>query len=332
MANYNYGRFIGESIESVLGQTYSNWELIVCDDGSTDNSIAVIESYAQKDRRIRWVGKKNEGHASALNRAFGLSAGQLICLLDSDDLFLPEKLKQVVECSRSHNDSGFLVHRVLRVREDRRREGVWPLSDSLPEGWYGPRVIAEGGVVPYMPPTSGLALRREIAEQLFPLPVIGPLRICPDQVLMRTAPLLTAVAKVPGTLTEFRLHGTNTYGARRTTAETLTKEIDICKELWKAQCELLRHRDLELAKKLKPIETSPYFLYLQYLRSKLSRDKNLKRHYSEFMAAVQDRPTAIDRFWRYSLYLPTPVFAATINLLLGQSALKQLLAKLNRVV
>ena len=332
MANYNYGRFVSESIESVLGQTYSNWELVICDDGSTDDSIAVIESYAQKDSRIRFVRKNNGGHASALNRAFEQSVGSLICLLDSDDLFLPDKIEQVVKCSLSQYESGFLVHRIVRVTESRRQEGVWPLSDSLPEGWLGPRVIAEGGVVPYMPPTSGLALRTEIARQLFPLPVVGPLRICPDQVLMRTAPLLTRIAKVPGTLTEFRLHGTNTYGARRTTAETLGKEIEICRELWKVQFALLQQRSSELAASFKPIETSPYYLYLRYLRSKLSRDRDLRRHYAEFMSAVEDRPSAIDRFWRYSIYLPTPVFTAIINLMLGQNSLKQIIARLRRVV
>ena len=57
VSNYNYGRFIGDSIQSALDQTYSNIELIVCDDGSTDDSVRIIEEYARKDSRLRLIRK-----------------------------------------------------------------------------------------------------------------------------------------------------------------------------------------------------------------------------------------------------------------------------------
>src|SRR6266852_6280716 len=69
-ANYNYARYLGEAIESALGQTYTNFELIVCDDGSTDNSCEVAEHYVRRDPRVRLVRKQNGGQVSATNAAY----------------------------------------------------------------------------------------------------------------------------------------------------------------------------------------------------------------------------------------------------------------------
>ena len=89
VSNYNYGRYIGDSIQSALDQTYPNIELIICDDGSTDDSVSVIEPYLQKDPRVRLIRKENGGQASGFNAAFAASRGEIIALLDSDDRFLP---------------------------------------------------------------------------------------------------------------------------------------------------------------------------------------------------------------------------------------------------
>ena len=91
MGNYNYGRYIGEALDSVLRQTYSNFEVIVCDDGSTDDSREVVARYCDRDTRIRMVVKENGGLASALNAAYAASRGEIICLLDADDVFLPSE-------------------------------------------------------------------------------------------------------------------------------------------------------------------------------------------------------------------------------------------------
>ena len=83
--NYNYDRFISQAIDSALNQTYPNVEVIVVDDGSTDNSLVVIRNYRD---RITPVVKNNGGQASALNAGFSICKGEIICLLDADDLCL----------------------------------------------------------------------------------------------------------------------------------------------------------------------------------------------------------------------------------------------------
>src|SRR5258708_27463041 len=130
MANYNYAPYVPEAIESVLNQSYTNWELIVCDDGSTDASVDVIERYARIDQRVRLVAKPNGGHASALNAAHRLSKGEIVCLLDSDDVYDPSKIERVVDYCQAHPDRGLIAHRVIRVDQRRRQQGVWPLLNS----------------------------------------------------------------------------------------------------------------------------------------------------------------------------------------------------------
>ena len=146
VSNYNYGRYIGSAIESALDQTYRNLELIICDDGSTDNSVEIIEAYERKDPRVLLIRKANGGQASGFNAAFSVSQGEIIALLDSDDLFLPNKVERIVADFQAHPDSGFGVHRVIRVSADLRRQGVWPMSAPLPAGWYGTRMLQDGGI------------------------------------------------------------------------------------------------------------------------------------------------------------------------------------------
>lgn len=84
---YNGERYIAETIESVLGQTYAHWEMIVVDDGSSDRTAQIAEGYAQRDGRIRLLRQRNAGTASARNAALREAKGRYICLLDADDLW-----------------------------------------------------------------------------------------------------------------------------------------------------------------------------------------------------------------------------------------------------
>ncbi len=104
MPNYNSDLFIAESIESIFAQTYENWELILVDDLSTDNSINVIETLIADDKRIKLIKlSKNSGPAVARNIAIKESKGRYIAFLDSDDLWMPEKLSKQLIFMQKHN-------------------------------------------------------------------------------------------------------------------------------------------------------------------------------------------------------------------------------------
>ncbi len=89
---YNHDRYIGLALDSLLAQTDPDWEAVVVNDGSTDNTAAIVDDYARRDARIRVFHKANGGVSSALNRGLAEARGQWVCWLSSDDLFEPGKL------------------------------------------------------------------------------------------------------------------------------------------------------------------------------------------------------------------------------------------------
>lgn len=102
--NYNCARFIAQTIESVLAQTYTNWEMLIVDDCSTDGSYEIAQGYAEKDSRIKvFRNEKNSGAAVSRNRAIEASSGEYVAFLDSDDLWLPEKLERQLKFMQENN-------------------------------------------------------------------------------------------------------------------------------------------------------------------------------------------------------------------------------------
>ncbi|MDH3974331.1 MAG: glycosyltransferase [Deltaproteobacteria bacterium] len=103
MSVYNGERWLSESIDSVLNQSYNNFELIVIDDGSTDKSVNILNHYMIKDKRIRvFHNKQNIGLTRSLNRGLELSQGKFIARIDCDDIWHPEKLSKQIEYLEEH--------------------------------------------------------------------------------------------------------------------------------------------------------------------------------------------------------------------------------------
>ena len=101
---YNSSKYIQKAIDSVLAQTYNNYEIIVVDDGSTDNTKAILERYKDK---IHYIYQENQGSAAARNTGIKLAQGELVAFLDADDLWsMPEKLEKQVACFAADSDLG----------------------------------------------------------------------------------------------------------------------------------------------------------------------------------------------------------------------------------
>lgn len=123
MPTYNCSRFIAESIRSVLSQTYTNWELLIVDDCSTDNTAEIVNAFT--DQRIRYMqNEKNEGAALTRNKALRAAKGHYIAFLDADDLWAPEKLEKQIAFMEL-NCYAFTYHAYTEIDEQSKPLGVY---------------------------------------------------------------------------------------------------------------------------------------------------------------------------------------------------------------
>lgn len=123
MPSWNTDRFIAETIQSVLDQTYTNWELLIVDDCSTDNTDVVVSSF--KDDRIQYFhNKKNSGAALTRNKALREARGEWIAFLDSDDLWSPEKLEHQLKFMKE-NDYSFSFTEYEKIDEESKPLNIY---------------------------------------------------------------------------------------------------------------------------------------------------------------------------------------------------------------
>lgn len=217
MSNYNYGQFLKPAIDSVLAQSYPHFELIVCDDGSTDDSDEVLAFLERQDPRISVIYKENGGQASAWNAAYQRSSGRIICFLDSDDMFTPEKLDTIVNIFQENAGAGLVNHRYQMVNVHGKPIGTaWP--PDLESGWLG-EVAAQRGGWKIDGFTPIMCFRRELAETLFPIP--EDLGGFGDAYIHGAAQFMTEVAYAPDVLCWYRIHGSNDSGTFQPTRKSL---------------------------------------------------------------------------------------------------------------
>jgi glycosyltransferase involved in cell wall biosynthesis len=212
ITNYNYAGYLQEAIDSALEQTYRETEVIVVDDGSTDDSREVIASYGN---RIIPLLNENGGHTSALNAGFRASRGQIIHFVDADDVLLPTAVERVVEAFREPNVAK--VHwPLLEIDAQSRKTGtVW--GQNLPEGDLKAVVLCDGPDQLQHPPTTGNAFARSFLERVFPMPEMEKsvnLRdTSVDMILSALAPLFGRVRRLSAPYACYRLHGNNGYAS-----------------------------------------------------------------------------------------------------------------------
>jgi len=128
MANYNQSKFIKQAIESVLNQTYPNWELIIIDDASTDNSLEIIAPYL-KDKRIKLIKhKKNQGYGAALKTAVKYSSTNILGRIDSDDALHKNAVEIMIKAHKDHPNYGFIYSTYYNCDENLKIEKIvtWP--------------------------------------------------------------------------------------------------------------------------------------------------------------------------------------------------------------
>ena len=223
--NYNYGVFLENAIDSALNQTYKNIEIIVVDDGSTDDSPAIINSYGDK---LIPAFKVNGGQASAFNAGFAKSKGSIICFLDADDLFVANKIEKIARVFYENSEVGWCFHPLKFVDKEHKSlnieqeytgsSGIYDIRNSLQRGKLN-------GKLPFNSiATSGLCYRRSLLEELLPMP--ESIKITSDDYLKYAAFALAPGYALLEELSWQTIHNNNAY-TLRTDRDALRAKINI---------------------------------------------------------------------------------------------------------
>jgi len=171
---FNPGDFLREAIESVLAQSFTDWELLLINDGSEDGSNQIAAGYASSDTRIRILSHpngKNRGLPQSRNLALRHCQGEFVALLDADDVWLPEKLQQQLELARAHTEAAMIFGRSLYWHSWNPSDNE---PDSIPELAPGNRLYSPPGLwklcYPFgkcgAPCPSDLLIRRAVLESV----------------------------------------------------------------------------------------------------------------------------------------------------------------------
>lgn len=119
IANYNYGRFLEDAILSVLSQSCKDFELIIVDGGSSDNSVQIIKKY--QDRITWWVSEEDKGQSDAFNKGFAKATGRFLTWLNADDILMPETVMVLANCVKTHPDCEWYTGNLLQFRQDTKK-------------------------------------------------------------------------------------------------------------------------------------------------------------------------------------------------------------------
>lgn len=145
MPVYNSERYISEAIDSVCNQSYSNWELIIVDDGSTDSSPEIIDEYAERDCRIKVFHRSNEGVSAARNFALDNISGEYVTFIDSDDIYYTDRLKIMLNVFKQNPkcDAVFAGYKEFRGSIGINNEPIGPIKTELIEEDILKKVISD---------------------------------------------------------------------------------------------------------------------------------------------------------------------------------------------
>lgn len=223
ISNYNYARYLWAAINSVLAQTYPDIEIIVVDDGSTDNSRDVILQLQEKDpNKIKAIFQENQGQGGAFNSGFEASTGEIVAFLDADDVWKPHKLQRIVEAFSAPDVVGVMHHLDIIDANGNIDNSGSTQGATLDEDLA--RVILDTGNAWCFPPTSGLAYRRSVLEKVFPIDTVK-WRIWADGCLIYCTAFLGKIKTLNEVLASYRIHGANNHMSGKVTTEKQAKAL-----------------------------------------------------------------------------------------------------------
>lgn len=307
IATYNQGAYVVETLETVAAQTFSDYEVVVVNDGSTDDTEERVSRWRDefglsRSNRVVLSTTANGGQSAAFEHGFGLCSGRYIALLDSDDRWVPEKLEAVHAALTAQPEAGMVVHPLLVIDVDGRRTGdVRPMRAKLSRGNVRDQVLRTGRQV--APATSGVVISAEVFRKLVPMPT-KHFRADADTYLTLGASLLAPVLALDEPLGEYRMHPEGHYFRRLTSLDGLRYSVDL-------QLAVARHFGIESAAR-----KNSYFARNAFALTKLEgRLAEQVPAYAQLVRATATDPSfaphlraALIGYWTVCMLAPRPAF------------------------
>lgn len=225
--NYNYDSYLRDAIESALQQTTAAYEIIVVDDGSTDNSRQIIQEFGS---RIRPIFQSNAGQGAALAAGIAASTGDVVCFLDADDRWYPHKLKTISDViARLPHNWSYLRHNLDVLVEDASHDIV-QVVPGIRESVAVERISTDDIIQSRRnAPTSAICAPTSFLRALLRTTPIMPFTISADAFLYTHLPLKGWCASLGASLGQYRVHTRNHYFGRHSdTARKRALDVEMC--------------------------------------------------------------------------------------------------------
>lgn len=214
ISNYNYGKFVLECVESALDQTYSEIEIIVVDDGSTDDSISLLKTHYGDNEKVMIVDKENGGQLSTFNVLVEHANGDIVFFLDADDLYEKNYVEEIVKIYKAHTSVDFVFCAFNRFYEDGKDVLIKQYEQSITIGF---NVIAAlyaqewvGG------PTSTISMKMDVFKRICPIPFEESWKSRADDCLVWGASVFGAKKYFcSDALVRYRVHDENGYHGKK---------------------------------------------------------------------------------------------------------------------
>jgi len=218
--NFNYGRYLGECVESVLRQSHPAYEIIVVDDGSQDDSLQILQDHYGENPRIKIVAQINQGQTAAIAEGINRATGDVACLLDADDRYKPDYLSRLEQHYAAHPEVDFTFCRYDPFGPGKSTESIW-LHPQRDYDYGYTALLAYFGTVDWIGNlTSTLSMRLRLARALNLHEIARDLYVKgqADYAVLLAASLAGGRKYyLHQTLTEYRLHEKNLFQVRRST-------------------------------------------------------------------------------------------------------------------
>ena len=308
VATYNQAEYVLDTLDTVAGQSCTDYELVVVDDGSTDDTAARVTAWVEEFRRthpnrVVFQTTANGGQSAAFEYGFSLCSGRYICLLDSDDRWLPEKLARVLDLVSTDGEAGMIMHPLYVIDGEGRRTGdVRPKRAKLSQGDLREEIRRTSRHV--APATTGVVIRADVFRALLPMPSKG-FRTHADLYLTLGACLMAPVRALDEPLGEYRMHPNGQHVRAMLSAEGLGRYVDL-------QTVLVHHFGLEGA-----VSRNSYFVRHEFALAKLRGGAGQQLgSYRQLIGATWRDPSFGPRtkvlftgYWTACLIAPRPVFS-----------------------